>query len=233
MSLCTLLRIPVPKGNGGFAEAKSEIWNSVLAMNRHIVRGVSRRTFAGSIRTDGVSVRLLFDKSMTSVSKKRKRCPHEQLSTVPRRGIYAIDQIKHLSRTYQLLGADPGKRELLVCVDADHPSSPGVRYTAAQRREETRVTVHANQEAFRRPENITQHIGAFCSRSASLETQHNYFKRRRLFLQEAIDYYSDPWHRKRHWERHIRSQKSLTDFVRRIQSLQRQNDVPVALAYGS
>lgn len=235
-ALCTLLHIPVPKGNGGFAEAKSEIWNSVLAMNRHIVRGVSRRTFAGSIRTDGVSVRLLFDKPMTSVSKKRKRCPQEQLSTVPRRGIYAIDQIKHLSRTYQLLGADPGKRELLVCVDADHPPSPMVRYTAAQRREETRVAVHAKQEAYRRPENITQHIAAltaFCSRSASVETQYNYFKQRRLFLQEAIDYYSDPWHRKRHWERHIRSQKSLTDFVRRIQSLQRQDGVPIALAYGS
>ena len=54
---------------------------------------------------------------------------------------------------------------------------------------ETRVAVHAKQESHRRPENITQHIAAlaaFCSRSASLETQHNYFKRRRLFLQQPL-----------------------------------------------
>ena len=235
-ALCSLLHIPIPKGSGEFAKAKNDIWNGVLFMNRHVVRGVSKRNFAGSIRTDGVSVRLLFDKLPSKQSKKRKRTSNEHLTTVPVRGIYAIDQIKHLSRSYQVIGADPGKRELLVCVDAEHPSLPEVRYTAAQRREDTHVTVHAKQEVRRRPENLTEHItslASYCSRSSSLTTQHNYFKRRRVFLDTAIEHYSKPWHRKRHWERHIRSQKSLTDFVRRILSLQHDNDVPIALAYGS
>lgn len=238
-ALCSILHLPCPKGKGAFTDdAKREIWNDVLFMDKHTVRGVAKRTFACSMRTDGVSIRLLFDKP-TKRGKRKRQDADEPLTTVPTRGIYVIDQLKHLSRTYQVVGADPGKRELLVCVDADHPSLPSVRYTAAQRREETHLPQHMREEMQRRPEGLTEKLKALAdkegggSRSPSLYVQHDYFKRRRLFLDEAIQHYSDPWHRKRFWERHIRSQRSLTDFVRRLHTLQREKDVPLALAYGS
>ena len=39
-----------------------------------------------------------------------------------------------------VIGIDPGKRELAVCVDADDPKdAPVVRYTLAQRRRDLRT----------------------------------------------------------------------------------------------
>ena len=234
-ALCTILHLPIPKGKGSFGKCKGDIWNGVLSLDKGTVKGVARRVFAGSMRTDGVSARLLFD-NPPKRREKRSRSGSERPSVLPTRGIHSIDQLKHLSRTYQVVGADPGKRELLVCVDADAPSSPSVRYTAAQRRTETHVAIHNQQEALRRPDALSQNIAALSehnSRSSSLATQCEYFHRRREFLDEAIRHYSDAWHRKRRWERHVRSQRSLTDFVRRIRSLQREDDVPIALAYGA
>ena len=48
---------------------------------------------------------------------------------LPSRGIWAIDQLKHLSRLEHVIGVDPGKRELIVGIDADDPKRSPVRYT--------------------------------------------------------------------------------------------------------
>ena len=118
--------------------------------------------FAGSLRTDGVSVRLFF-KSSTGTSgtstddattnKKRKRGddsgkknkPPSPIGSyddpVPSRGLYVVDELKHLSRmkVAQIIGADPGKRELLVCVDADSP-----KFTNEKRRRLKRPVHHGS-----------------------------------------------------------------------------------------
>lgn len=78
--------------------------------------------------------------------KKRKR----NEDCLPSRGLFAIDALKHFSRLAEaeVIGADPGKSELLVCanVSANNPlqrrDHPSARLTNAQRRHETKVPLH-------------------------------------------------------------------------------------------
>ena len=58
--------------------------------------------FAGSLRTDGVSVRLLFkpiEETTRRPAKRRRRAEAEEdAPSAPATGLYAIDQLKYLSR---------------------------------------------------------------------------------------------------------------------------------------
>ena len=59
---------------------------------------------------------------------------------MPPRGLFSIDELKRVSRLeqWQVVGVDPGKRELVVAMDTEAPMSKPVRYTQAQRLSETR-----------------------------------------------------------------------------------------------
>jgi hypothetical protein len=235
-AVCILLGISLPKGKGSVASIQHDVWSGILSLDKSVIRGTRHKVFAGSFRTDGVSVRLLFGKPKRTYGKRKRDSEdaRQPVQHMPTRGIYAIDQLKHLSRSFQLVGADPGKRELLVCVNADTLSS--VRYTAAQRRCEMHTTHHAKTQLESTPEELKTNIANladFNSRSSYVERQRAYFKRRREFLHSAIDHYKGKWHRRRLWERHIRGQRSLTDFVARLHTLQTDPNVPMVLAYGS
>ena len=202
--------------------------------------------FAGSLRTDGVSVRLLFrwpqknesDHRGPPTGRKPTKAKKKAMSGVkrgpdglPRPGLYAIDQLKHESRLRcaQIIGADPGKRELLVCVDVDHSSDgergerrPSVRYTSAQRRAETLVARSEQQELRETPGELQATMRKWSdhnSRSPTLATVRAYFQYRRLGLECALVHFEELTHRSRAWRRHSLTQKSLTDFVRRIRSM--------------
>ena len=218
-------------------ESKALVWSDVLHFNA--VKHSKRWQFAGSLRTDGVSVRLLFEEA---ASGNARRSGNE--AQLPRCGLYTIDQIKHHSRIQaaQIVGADPGKRELLVCVDADAPDGapkgrkPHVRYTSAQRRYETLSDRDRRQGERELPAELKSgfdELASANSTSSYLTTLHSYFVKRRTLMEAALYHFEDPHHRERQWKRHIRGQKSLTDFVRRIRGLQRDSETPLVLAYGS
>lgn len=230
------------------ARMKDEVWKDILIIPRNIEKSMRGRKFSGSIRTDGVSVRLCFSSlSLSSKKRKRSKTTSDALLPVdlPKRGIYAIDQLKHLSRqSYQLIGADPGKKELLVCVDEDAPEfvnakgtrKPTVRYTAAQRRSETLEHEHKAEREKHLPELLKRSMVELCdtnSRSSTLSTLSRYFQKRREMLPDALKYYESNWLRLRSWKRFRLTQKSLTDFTSRIRSLQRDKSIPIAIAYGS
>ena len=196
--------------------------------------------------------KVIFDRHDQPVPKgKRKRASDDHTSLAamtewPKRGLYAIDQLKHLSRSQpaQIVGADPGKRELLVCVDADAPTDandtkrrkPSVRYTAAQRSREMRVGKHAAERREETPVQLLeamQRMNDTNSRSTCFETLSSYFQQRRTWLGDALLHFGDSTHRRRKWQRFICEQRSVSDFVRRIRGLQRDANVPLVLAYGA
>ena len=76
---------------------------------------------------------------------------------MPKRGIWAIEQLRHVSRVEQLhvVGVDPGKRELVVGVDMDDPkgASP-VRYTMKQRQRDRRSRQYADESTRARPGDV-------------------------------------------------------------------------------
>ena len=108
-------------------EEKAQAFSEVLDMRAAKVR--QRHLFNFAFTTDGVCARLQYEKPLKASS-------NTTLPTrLPTRGIYAIDELKRLSRLDQLhvVGIDPGIREIAVAVDQDNPKEPVVRYTQCQR----------------------------------------------------------------------------------------------------
>lgn len=230
-----------------FSESKNLVWNDVICLDRSVLKHNTKWEFAHSIRTDGVSARVLF---RPKENKKRKRSEEVKLETLPKRGIFAIDAMKHLSRQeMQLVGADPGKRELLVCVDADalHDNDPyrdngrkykkpSVRYTRAQRENDCGSKRHSDMERRNRGTDLEQKLQELAntrSSSSYLKQLQKYFEDRRSFLSDALTHFEEDTLRKQRWRRFSREQKSLTDFVGRIRGMQKDKNIPVVLAYGS
>ncbi len=85
------------------------------------------------------------------------------------------------------------------------------------------------------PETVEEGIRAASlhnSRSPILDTLVNYFACRRSWMRDAYEFFTQTKFRTRAWTRFSRGQKSITDFVRRIRDMSRE-DAPMILAYGS
>ena len=213
------------------AQHKEDRWASVLTFGKSL-KIPKKLCFAGSLRTDGVSVRLLFKPRCAG---KRKRDASDD--ALPTTGLYAIEQLKHLSRQkrVEVIGADPGKRELLVCanVSADVPDDrvlkemPTARLTSGERRHALRAERNARCSV------DFSSLSSHNSKSAVLATLQGYFSARHELADVAFEAYSSPIHRKRRWAAHRAAQRSMTDFVRRIKSLRQSEDSTLILAYGS
>jgi hypothetical protein len=243
----------------GLLQCKEDVWRDVLNVNRKTVRSRKDDVFAGSLRTDGVSVRLFFKSSSGGAAKGKKRKRGDEKGKkksplpigssdepVPSRGLYVIDELKHLSRmkAAQVLGADPGKRELLVCVDADAPKFanekrqrlPSVRYTMAQRRKEMRSDRHTAERVANTPVDVATAMHAMTdtnSRSANFQCLTHYFDRRREWLEEALAHFQESLYRYRRWQRFMAGQSSFASFMARIRALQRDSSTPLVIAYGA
>jgi hypothetical protein len=219
-------------------EHKSDRWAEVLTFGAALKIPKTMR-FAGSLRTDGVSVRLLFkpDGESRRPAKRRRDDTKGDAALVPTTGLYAIDQLKHLSRQrrVEVIGADPGKRELLVCtnVSAEVPADellrrvPAARLTAGERRHALRA--ERNTRCTLDFSSLSNHN----SKSVALSTLQAYFEARRAVADAAFAAYESPMYRKRRWQAHRASQRCMTDFVRRIRALQRHEGSTLVLAYGS
>ena len=84
-----------------------ELFESILDLR---AAGIARRQrFDFAFTTDGVGARL-------QMRAKKRSGDDGELTSIPQRGLWAIDQLKHVSRLEQLhvVGVDPGKRELIV-----------------------------------------------------------------------------------------------------------------------
>ena len=218
------------------SEAKLESWGEVLHLS-NAVKVPKKMEFGGSIRTDGISVRLYLKPKVVPKekgSKKRKRGD----GCLPPRGIFAIDELKRFSRLEEaeVIGADPGKSDLLVCANVSASNAPSTRLTSAQRRFETKVPLHKERELNELPSSLKEKIEDLSnefSRASSLDALKSYFQKRRLLLEEALCHYGAKIRRKRQWERHRLGQKVITDFVSRINALRVNKKAPVVIAYGS
>ena len=96
-------------------DEKAQAFGEVLDLRAANVS--QRRRFDFAFTTDGVSARL-----QCSVPKTKKE-EGGKLTSMPSRGIHAIDELKRVSRLAELhvVGIDPGIREMIVAVDQDDP----------------------------------------------------------------------------------------------------------------
>lgn len=159
---------------------------------------------------------------------------------MPKRGIWAIYHLKHISRVEEMLvvGVDPGKRELIVGVNMDDPkTSPLVRYTQKQRLRDLRSRQYADEARRGKPLEIKDAeagLAGFNSRTANLTDFCAYCEKRHETLDKCLAFYADLGHRRRRWKKVIKEQVSEERLYRRLENMKNKDDTrPIVLAYGS
>ena len=214
------------------ADEKAELFAKVLDLR---AAGVTQRQrFDFAFTTDGVGARV-------QLRAKSKPKPSDGApSGVPRRGVWAIDQLKQASRLEQLhvVGVDPGKRELIVAVDMDDPkASPVVRYTQKQRRRDLRSRQYADEGERDKPQAVLDafaDLAGHHSRTADLGRFCAYCAKRHESLEACLRFYGHIDHRRRRWKTAIKTQQSEERLYQRLEALSPAGDArKLVLAYGS
>ena len=216
-------------------EEKKAVFGQVLDLR---AAGVHRRHhFAWAFTTDGVSVHLNMETPGKPGSKAAK------LASMPTRGIHSIDALKALSEDKELhtIGIDPGKRELIVAVDADDPkNAPVVRYTLAQRRRDLRSRQYADECSRSKPQTVAvveEELSLFDSKAPSLAGFAAFAAKRRRLMADCSamrEFYADDEHRKRRRKTKIKTQQSEARLFKRIHAMHKSDDDrQMVLAYGA
>ena len=226
---------PVPKP-GRTRRTKDEMVEENAALFGGIVNlraaGVHRRErFDFAFTTDGVCARV-------QMRSKKVSGGSADLSGIPKRGVWAIDQLKHATRAEELhvVGVDPGKRELVVGVDMDDAKgcSP-VRYTLKQRQRDLRSRQYADEARRGKPSEVKDAeaaLSGFNSRTASLADFCAYCAKRHETLDKCLAFYGHLDHRRRRWKTVIKTQKSEERLYKDLEKL-KTDSRPLVLAYGS
>jgi len=211
------------------------------------MEGENAALFAGivDLRATGVQRRSRFDFAFTTdgvCARVQMRCKAKKagpLASMPRRGLWAIDELKRVARAEEALvvGVDPGKRELVVCVNMEERMASPVRYTQKQRTRDMRAAQYMAKQQRDRPRAVAEAeaaLAGFNSRASSLADFASYCAKRHESLEASLAYYSDLGHRRRRWQSAIREQKSEERLYRRIEGMRKPEDArPILLAYGS
>ena len=137
-----------------------------------------------------------------------------------------------VTRNFQVVGADPGKRELLVCVNADTLSS--VRYTAAQRRCEMHMAQHAEKQRETTPEELQASITSLSRFQLAFILR----PRQSDYLRDVVRFYfgHGPLQRKMAPTAAVGAASVVSEASRTLShdcTMQTDPNVPMVLAYGS
>lgn len=175
--------------------------------------------------------------------KPKKPTKPPPLPDLPKRGIYSIDQLKHLSRLEEMchfIGIDPGKLALLTAADMDDKKGKTLlQYTQRERLKAMRSRQYADESKRSAPFEVrdsAEELSKHNSKSANLQTFKRYVHARNESLAANLNYYGDLSHRQRRWKTYIKAQTSESKLFAKIAAMHkdRKNDKrQIVLAYGS
>ena len=169
-------------------DEKAEAFNQVIDLRAAKLQ--QRQYFDWAFSTDGMCARLKCRKPGAKALKKGEKAT--PLLTLPKRGLFAIDELKRVSRLEALhvVGIDPGIREIIVAVDQDDPKgTTPVRYTQRQRSHEVRTRQYADEGRREKPDEVRaaeQALSDFNSRASSLSAFGAYCAERHRKLDECL-----------------------------------------------
>ena len=204
-------------------------FDSVL--NYRCVRTTKRWRIKDGFTTDGICARVQQER-VEALPKKR-----QALTSLPHRGIWAIDELKRVSRLEELhvVGIDPGKKELVVAVDQD--GGGHVRYTQRERQKNMRSRQYADEGSRAKPCLVRfaeEDLANTNSYSADVETFRRYIWQRQAGMADCLAFYANMDHRHRRWKSHIKSQQSEEKLYRKLHAIHKKGDRrTLVLAYGS
>lgn len=235
------------KGDATLVAEKQEVFGTVLHLRAAKIR--RRHHFDFGFTTDGVSAHLLMrnPKKVSATKGKRKRDEEEVLPTsIPTRGRWSIDALKHASRNpdteLHVIGIDPGKIELIHAVDADADAktTPSVRYTLAERRRDLRTRQYEAEMRHAKPwvaAAAEQELSLHNSKAPSLDRFAAYVQRRHELLAEVPEwrnFYEDIEHRRHRHKKFLKTQASETKLYKKLHAMHNSKDTrQLVLAYGA
>lgn len=203
-------------------------------LNYRCVRTTKRWRIKDGFTTDGVCARV--QQQRVDVLPKKRQAP----TSLPNRGIWAIDELKRVSRLEELhvVGVDPGKRELVVAVDQDNGGrGRPVRYTQPERQKDMRSRQYADEGSRTKPCLVRfaeEDLANTNSYSANVETFRRYIWQRQAGLTECLAFYAQMDHRHRRWKSHLKSQQSEEKLYQKLRTIHKKDDPrTLVLAYGS
>lgn len=221
--------VPKRRAKEDMVEEKAALFAQVLDLK---AAGVQRRhLFDFGFTTDGVCARL-------QMQTKKPLNTTLPLNAMPRRGQWAIDEMKHLGRldNMHVISVDPGKRELFVGVDMDDTKSSSIRYTQQQRLKDMRSRQYKDEVDRSKPFHVQDaeaDVAGYNSRSADMHSFCEYCKRRHKGLNVCIDFYSKLEHRHRRWKTVIKEQQSEERLYTKLRNVEKGDHRQLVLAYGS
>ena len=210
-------------------DEKAEAFGQILDLRAAKLR--QRDRFNWSFTTDGVCARL--------------NCVHAsqpnagELKAMPKRGLFAIDELKRVSRLpdTHVVGIDPGVREIVVAVDQDNVKGTSVRYTQQERLRDQRSRQYEDERRREKPFEVSEaehELARYNSRSASLATFAAYCAQRHTWLEACLSFYAQIGHRRRRWKKYIKTQQSESRLYKRLEDMHSKDDSrQLVLAYGS
>tara|TARA_B110000046_G_scaffold126858_1_gene133225 strand:+ start:987 stop:2714 length:1728 start_codon:yes stop_codon:yes gene_type:complete len=198
------------------------------------VRTTNKWTIKDGFTTDGICARVQ-QQRVQSLPKKR-----QSPTSLPQRGIWAIDELKRVSRLEELhvVGIDPGKKELVVAVDQDAGGrGRSVRYTQRERQKDMRSRQYADEMSRSKPDSVRcteEDLANTNSYSANVETFCLYVWQRQEGLTERLAFYAELGHRRRRWKSYLKSQQSEEKLYQKLKAIHKKGDSrTLVLAYGS
>jgi hypothetical protein len=224
--------VPDPSSRRTKAEMEqenAELFAGIVDLKAAGVKQRQRFNFA--FTTDGVCARV-------QMRTRGAGSAPGTLNSMPRRGIWAIDQLKHVARVEEMhvVGVDPGIVEIVNCVDMDNAKEcTPVRYTMKQKQRDLRSRQYADEAQHDKPQEVKDAeagLAGFNSRSGALSSFQAYCAKRHETLEECLAFYADPGHRRRRWKTVIKTQQSEERLYQRLGKL-KSDSRPIVLAYGS
>ena len=206
--------------------------------------------FDNSLTTDGVTACLRLRKKKHDVRDLQETT---SLTNMPQRGMYVIDELKHLHRqgvdfdTCKIVGIDPGKVELISAASESAGSEAGQRkmytFTNKRRRFETMVGAYNGRRSnLQQGDKIQPLLDSMCGNEKepcnSRGVDHTMFKRYTTARREAFDvlcaHYQQDFYRTTRLDVHVRRQRSESRMVNELKKTFCEGDdrMPL-LAYGA
>ena len=189
--------------NGDIKTYKEEIWSSYFKTDKKIFKECNEYKFTGSIQTDGISMTILFSKTVKEKVKKKEE-------------LY-IDEIKISKRQFlknkNIISIDPNKDDLIYCISGEkNKNLKQFRYTQNQRSKETRKRKHKKILEIEKDKNGINEEELKISECNSKTTKYELFKKYIVVKNQIIETL------KKFYEKEIWRKFKLSVYVKTKQS---------------
>ena len=203
---------------GNTKKHEDKIWNFFFRTERKMFRKTNY-SFHHMIATDGIGVSIIFlreDLVGEKIPNKKKSVYHE---------LY-IDELKDYSNLQdkKIIGIDPGKEDLIYCVDNASKDANVFRYSQNQRRKETKMKKYNNIILAMKTKKIQgknvidyeTELSLYNRKTLQLEKFKAYIKEKNRINHVLFDFYGKHLFRKLKFGRHINikrnEQKMMNNF---------------------